>query len=208
MEMVSFCENCSPRLTVTWAGGSTLRCCCGWAQQKTARNESAISRLLLLTEECLDFIEIFILARQSYMRRKGEPALTVDDECGRERIDTTVQLADRIIAQNHPVIHLMRRNVRLNRLPSVLVHRNADDLEASALELLLEFNKPGNLERTWTAPRRPEIHDDDFPSQVAQLKRVPVSIFKHEVGRRLALSGRLGLFLSSSGAGDRFVTSR
>src|SRR5947209_2842024 len=98
MEMESWCENCSPRFTVICEGGSTVSRC-GWAQEKTARDESAAISLLLLIEKCLDFIEIFILARQSYMRRKCQSAFAINNEGGRQRIDTAVQLTDGIVAQ-------------------------------------------------------------------------------------------------------------
>src|SRR5205085_2013849 len=116
----------------------------------------------------LDFIEIFILARQSYMRRKCQSAFAINNEGGRQRIDTAVQLTDGIVAQENTVIHLMRCNVRFDRFPALFVHGNTDDLEPSALELLLEFDEPWDLETTGTAPRGPEIQENDLPTQIAQ----------------------------------------
>src|SRR4051794_35238298 len=110
------------------------------------------------------------------MRGECQSAFPIDDKGGRQGINSAVQLAYRIIAQQNTVIHLMRGNVRLDCLPSVFVHRNAKDLKALALELLFELDEPRNLEAAWTAPGRPEIHDHHLTAQVAELDGVPVAI--------------------------------
>ena len=125
------------------------------------------------------------------MRRICESALPIDDERSRERINAAIQCAYGIIAQDDAVIHLLRGNVRFDRLPSVLIHGNANDLEALALILLLEFDEPGDFEGTGTAPGRPEIEHHDLASQVTEFQRIPVRVLERKIRSRLSLTGSL-----------------
>jgi hypothetical protein len=142
------------------------------------------------------------------MRRECQPALSINDKGSWQRVDAPVQLAYRIITEDDAVIHLLRRNVRLDRLPSILVHRNAHDLEALALVLLLEFDEPGDFKGTRAAPGSPEVQHHNLAAQVTQLKRIPVRVLKGKVRSGLSLTCRLGLGLCLRPSSRGLVASR
>jgi hypothetical protein len=76
---------------------------------------------------------------------KSDFPVTIDNEGRRQRLHTAIKLAYGVVAQQHAVVHLVFRYVRLHRLPPIVIHGDADHFKSSRLVLLLEFDKPRDL---------------------------------------------------------------
>src|SRR5207245_2525698 len=97
-----------------------------------------------------------------------DSAFPVDEECGRQRIDTAVQIGGRVIALLDPVVDRQLRDERLDDGPSLLVHGYSHDGEAMVFIVAFEFDEPGNLDLAWTAPSGPEIEQHHFAFVIGQ----------------------------------------
>src|SRR5260370_12459123 len=86
----------------------------------------------------------------------GDPALTVDDECGRKPLDSTEQLRDGVRSHEDRIVDLMGRNVGFHTFP-IVVHGDSKHNEAVFPKLPLEIDEPRNFDVAGAAPGRPKI---------------------------------------------------
>src|SRR5690242_8494974 len=131
-----------------------------WAEaQSGERQRSANERsvLLLLAKKALNFFEVFIFTSQTDVRWKCHFSLSIDEKRSGQRFHAAVKLANRIVAQQDAIIHLVSGHIGLDRVPAVFVHGNADDGEPPRFILLLEFDEPGNFESAGAAPGSPKV---------------------------------------------------
>ena len=105
---------------------------------------------------------------QAKMRR-GDSPLAVDQESRRERVDAAEELRHAVVANHHGVIYRPLLYERLNGLPAVFIHRDAQRGEATILVQLLEFDKPGNFSLARPTPGSPEIEQNDLSSVIGEL---------------------------------------
>src|SRR6185312_12807158 len=165
----------------------SLFCCPN--DQSGSRRKQAVKRSVrvLDAQQLLNLAKIFILSDQANVRRIRNISGTVNDEgCG-ESIQAAIKLADRIVAQQHPVVDLVFGNVWLHRRPPVFVHRNAEHREAARFILLLKLFKPWNFESAWAAPCSPEVQQNNFAFIIGQADGLSVCIFQREVRSRFAV---------------------
>src|SRR3954447_13069956 len=103
------------------------------------------------------------------MRRNSNAAIAINDKSSRQRIDAAIKLTDRIVAEKHMVIHLVRCNERFNGWPALVIHRHSHYFQPTALHLLLKLNKPRYFQGARPAPGSPKIQQNNFPAKIAQL---------------------------------------
>ena len=108
--------------------------------------------------------------------RLGDLAIAVDQEGGRQRIHPAVQLGDRIVSLQDPIIDGQLGDERLHGRPPFFVHRDADDGETLVFVLALEVDEPGNLDLAGTAPGGPKIEQDDFSRVIGQVYDIAVAV--------------------------------
>src|SRR5262249_41596213 len=104
------------------------------------------------------------------------------------------ELAGHVVADHDAVVELVFLDVFANAVPAVVIHGNAQHRELLILEPALEIDEPGDLDLAGSAPRRPEIQQDDLAEIVGQMYGLTVGILEGEVGagllRRLVSTGR------------------
>ncbi len=139
---------------------------------------------------------------------RGDAAFAVDHKSGGERVDFAVKLGDLLRADHHAVVDFFLLNVRLHRLPAILIERDAEHGEILILICLLKIHEPGDLDFARAAPSGPEVEQDDFASVIGQLYGLAVGVLQGEIGRGLAIGlGFHGGFhrggvLSAAGDGE------
>src|SRR5579864_2286536 len=86
-----------------------------------------------------------------------------DQECDRQSQNSPIKLSRFRIAHHHRIIHLEALVELAHGFWSV-IHGNADDLQALAAILILQFNEMRDLVAAGIAPGCPEIQENDFAS--------------------------------------------
>jgi len=119
---------------------------------------------------------------------RGDLAIPVDEERRGQCVHTAVRLRRLIVADHHAIVDAEFLNEWFHRLPSFIVHRDAQHFEALVLILTLHLHEPRNLDTARTAPRGPEIQQYDLPFVVAEVHQLAVRVFQREIRRRLALA--------------------
>ena len=87
----------------------------------------------------------------------ANPAIACDQECDRQSENSSVKLTGFRGAHHHRVIHFELLVEVAHRFGSI-IHGNADDLQALAAVLVLQFDEMRNLVPAGRAPGCPEIH--------------------------------------------------
>jgi hypothetical protein len=168
-----------------------------WADTRSGKRKrmakKRCSALLLLAEKALNFFEVLIFTGQTDVRRKRHSPLSINDKRRGKRFHAAVELADRIVAQQNTIIHLVCGDVWLDGVPAILIHRDAHDGESLGFVLLLEFDEPGNFKGAGAAPGGPKVEQDDFAAIIGQFYGGAVGIVESEIGGRFAVSDRLRL---------------
>lgn len=113
--------------------------------------------------------------------------LAINQEGGREGIDSAIHLSRLIVADQNSVIHLQTSEKRLDHFPAFIVHGNADYRKALFLMLPLKLFEPGNFEFARAAPGGPEIQQHDFTVVVGKVDQLAVGILKGEIRRFVPL---------------------
>jgi hypothetical protein len=116
-----------------------------------------------------------------------DSALAINQEGGREGIDSAVELRRVIVADQNPVIHLQTREKRLDDFPAFIVHGDANDREPFSLMLPLKIFEPGNFDFARATPGGPEIQEHDFPSVLSEVDELAVRIFEGKIRRLVPL---------------------
>src|SRR5207247_10728870 len=99
-------------------------------------------------------------------------------------------LGQRLVPDYDGVVDLVLDRKRFHRLPSVVIHGNANDRKSFGLVLLLEFHVPGNFSLAAVAPGSPEIKQDDSAFVIGQSDGSTLSVAEGKVWRRLTQIGR------------------
>ena len=107
---------------------------------------------------------------------RRDSALAINQEGGREGIDSAIHLRRLIVADQNAIIHLQTSEKRLDHFPAFIVHRNTDDREAFSLMLPLELLEPRNLDLAWTTPGSPEIQQHNFAAIVREMDEFSVRV--------------------------------
>jgi len=113
-------------------------------------------------------------------RKRNLTGLIDDKACG-QRIQAAIELRNRIVAKQNPIIDFVLGDVRLNGRPAILIHRNAEHREALRFITLLKLSEPGNFNTTRPAPRRPEIEQNNFATIIGQFRGCAIGIFQREI---------------------------
>lgn len=111
------------------------------------------------------------------MWRKRHCAISINDKVRGQRIQASVELGDRIIAEQDPVIHFVLSHKRLDRVPTVFVHRDAKNGETLRFVLLLKFGEPRNFDDARATPGGPKIQQNHFATVIGKLDRCAIFIF-------------------------------
>jgi len=81
-------------------------------------------------------------------------------------------------------------NERLDGLPAIFIHRNAERFEATIFVRPLELDKPGNLKLARTTPSGPKIEQNDLSFVIGKLDGGAVGIGQGEIRSGFAVLGR------------------
>lgn len=91
----------------------------------------------------------------------GDPAVPPDQECDRQSENSSVEFTRLCIAHHNRVVHFEVLVEIAHRFRSI-IHGNANDLQALAAVLILEFDEMWNLVPAWIAPSCPKVQKDDL----------------------------------------------
>ena len=119
---------------------------------------------------------------------RGNASVPIDHKRRRQRFQTAVLIARLVIAQHDAIVDLSFCDERIDRLPAIVVHRDAEDFEAAVLVFALELREPGDLDHARAAPRCPEIEQHHFALIVGEVNQLAVRILQSEIGRVFALA--------------------
>ena len=111
-----------------------------------------------------------------------DASVAVDQKRNGQSKNATVQRACLRRSHHDRVVHVELLGERANRVGAV-VHGDADDLQAAAGVLLLQFHEMGNLFTTGIAPGGPEIEQNNFAAIGGKPKIVSVELWKDEIRR-------------------------
>ena len=111
-----------------------------------------------------------------------DASIAVDQKCNRQSQNATVQRACLRRAHHDGIVHVELPRERADGVGAV-VHGDADDLQAAAGELLLQFHEMGNFFTAEIAPGRPEIEQNNFAAIGGKPKIVSVELRKREIRR-------------------------
>jgi len=89
-------------------------------------------------------------------------AVTVDEQRQGHLVEA-VALPQLVIADYYGVLHFLLFDKRLDDLPAVIVHGDADDHQPVFFVRLAEFHVPGDLGFAAVTPGCPEVEEHDFP---------------------------------------------
>src|SRR6202035_5751208 len=124
----------------------------------------------------------------------GEPdmdgrnaAFAIDHEGGGQRFHAAILIAHLVVSQHDSVINLLLRYERIDGFPAVVIHGDAEHLEAAVLVLPLELGKPGNFDAAGTAPGGPEIQQHHFALEVGEMNQLAAGVFEGEFGGTLPI---------------------
>ena len=84
-------------------------------------------------------------------------AFTINHKCLRDGVDAPVVFGHHGVAQHHAVVDLRPFHVGLDDVPTIIVHRDADDGKATIAKLLFELNQHGDFRAARPAPGGPEV---------------------------------------------------
>src|SRR5260370_17207882 len=84
-------------------------------------------------------------------------------------MDAAVELRHAVVANHHGVVDRSLLYERLDGLPAILIHRDAQRGETAILVHLLELDKPGNFSLARPTPSGPEIEQKNFSAVVGKL---------------------------------------
>src|SRR5581483_1871608 len=177
---------------------------CAKESELAARNAHSTGLRFGSAQKLLDFMLIGFLGDKADVHR-GDPALAVNHNRGGQGVDAAEKLGDLIVAKQHAVIHLVLFDVGLHGIPSVLIHRDAEDGEVAVFVSLLEFHKPGDFDFAGSAPGGPEVQQYDFAFVIRELDGGPGGVFQREIGRWLTfpLGSHVGVFGNGGRAGNQ-----
>ena len=150
---------------------------------------AAAVRNLVFCKQRLDFFEVIIFRYQPHVNLADFPC-TIKDECRRQRVYAAKQRGHRVITKQHSIVHLALCDVRLHSRPSIVIHGNANHLEAFVFVLLLKIYEPGNLNLAGPAPRGPEIKQHYFSAVIGEFHLRSVRVFQSKVWCGLAIGRR------------------
>src|SRR5271167_1102415 len=114
----------------------------------------------------------------------NNPPLWIDQITQRQSEHTAEALCERNIAHDYRIIHLIFLIDSLHRR-RLIVHRNADDLQASGAISALPGYEAGYFRETWPAPCRPEIQQHKLAPELPHAEKLAVDVGAREIGRRL-----------------------
>src|SRR5579863_747343 len=118
-----------------------------------------------------------------------DAAVAADEECGGQADDAAIEQVNLLAAvHRHGVIHL-EFVIELFHGFRTIVERDADHRETLVAILVLELDEPRNLHLAGTAPRRPEVEQDDLAAVVRQPESLAVEFRQGEI-RRLRIVTR------------------
>lgn len=122
---------------------------------------------------------------------RGNPSITIDYECRRQRFEAAIEIARLVVAQHNTIIDLSLRNKGVDSLPAVVIHRDAENFEPSVLVLAFELREPGNLLGTGAAPGGPKVEEHHLAAVIAQVDHFAIGIFQSKIRSMFALTGLL-----------------
>src|ERR1035441_1868082 len=102
-------------------------------------------------------------------------AITANHECDRQSQNASVRLSYLFTPQRDGVVHLELLVELADRL-RIIVHGNANHLQAPLAILVLELHKVGDFTSAGCTPRRPEVEQYYFASVVGEFQRLVVEI--------------------------------
>ena len=121
-----------------------------------------------------------------------DTAFPIDDEVNRQAENSAKFVGEFVVAEGDGVIQSVLLVELAHRL-GVVVHGDADYLEALRAVLVLHFGKVGNFFAAGSAPSRPEIEQHHFASIVGERKLAALEIGDGEVRCKIPGCGQLRL---------------
>jgi hypothetical protein len=119
---------------------------------------------------------------------RSDPAVAVDHKRSRKRFHSAILIARLVVAEHNAIVDLFLRDEWTNHFPSIVVHGNTDNGEATILVFALEFSEPGNLDPARAAPGGPEVEQHDLASIIGEVNDLAVGILEREIGSSLAVA--------------------
>ena len=117
----------------------------------------------------------------------SDPPIPVDYKRGRQRFEAAIQITSGVIAQQNTIVNLFHGDVGINYFPSVVVHRNSQDLETPVFVLALKIHEPGDFDLTGATPGSPEIEQHNLALIVGEVNQLATGVLQGEIGRVFAL---------------------
>lgn len=114
-------------------------------------------------------------------------SIAIYNESCRQGFHAAIQIAGLIVAQHNPVVNFLFGHERCDGLPAIVVHGYSNYFEAAIFIFALKIHEPGDLDAARTAPRGPEIQQNDLAPVIRQMDGLPAHILKFEFGSRLSV---------------------
>jgi len=121
----------------------------------------------------------------------ADPAIPTDQECDRQSQNSSIKFTRLCIAHHHGVIHFEAPVEVEDRFWSV-IHGNADDLQAPAAVLILQFDEMRDLVPARIAPRCPKVQQYDLAPRGGKSESLSRQVGKREIGRQRIFAGAYG----------------
>jgi hypothetical protein len=118
----------------------------------------------------------------------GDTSVPVDHKRGGQRFQAAVLIARFVVAQHHTIIDFSFRDKGIDRLPAVIVHRDAEDFEASVFVFTLELREPRDLDHARATPGCPKIEQHHLATIIGKVNQLAVRVLQSKIGRVFALA--------------------
>ncbi len=118
---------------------------------------------------------------------RGDSPFAIDQKSGGQRVDAAIKLGGLVVAHEDAVIHAEPGDEGLDRVPTFVVHGDAEDGETMILVAALEVHEPGDLHGARLAPGGPEIEEHDFAAVIGEADGAAIGVLESEIGGGFAV---------------------
>jgi hypothetical protein len=154
--------------------------------------------------ENLNLVSAF--ARQANTLSR-DSAFTVDEKRRWQRFDAVVHPCDGAVTKDDTVVHRLLPKERLDRPPTVVIHRHAKHGEAPVLVRILELDEPWNFGFARSAPRRPKIEQHYLSFEIGKTQGAPFGSLRLKSGAALRSPATLSSEHARLGAEEQPTSS-
>ncbi len=109
----------------------------------------------------------------------------INDKAGGHGFHAAIFIGQRFVTNHDGVWNFVLGKMRTHRIPTFVIHGDAQNGEPLRLVFLIKLNEPGNFNFAWSAPGGPEIQQYNFAFIGAELDHFSVGIGQREIGSLL-----------------------